>query len=303
MENIDVDAGNQLSEAGLVEYFNGLGVTLSARQVSSWRRVGLLPDFDLPARGRGRGLGRIPGSWLGGGKVIEQALAVNELLSRSCRVEDAYLPLWLLGYDVPADRVRDSLLWPLGHIRAGITEEVSQGGWDERDFYFEIAGMLCEGIADYWEYASPGGGPLTPQQEELLFNTDETILLLCNQNYQPEDPLSPEAEFLRRHFSLDALSAAVSASSADDLRRVQEDFGCVRATAYLIANQVGHLPFLDSPGRYAILSLLGGLVALADLGLRASGHGRLIDEHLPNLPDRVRLAIERREVGIRVKEL
>lgn len=297
MEALEVNTGDQLGEAELVDHFSVCGVSISERQLSGWRRAGLLPDFDLPGHGLGRGLGRSPGRWLDGGKVIRQALAVNEILGCGCGVEHTYLPLWLLGHDVPAERVKEALLSPLRQIRAGITEEVSEGGWDERDFYFELAGMLCEGIADYWEYASPGGESLTPEQEKLLFDTDDTVNLLCNPNYEPEEPLSREAKFLRRHFSLDALSAAVSAASGEDLRRVQEDFGHMRSAFGSMLDQVGYLPLLDAPNRYGVLAFFGGLAALADLGLRASGYGRLIDEHLPNLPGHVGLVSEQRKTG------
>jgi hypothetical protein len=45
---------------------------VSKRAVSDWRREGLLPDFDISGRGRGKGLGRMESVWEHPTLIIEQ---------------------------------------------------------------------------------------------------------------------------------------------------------------------------------------------------------------------------------------
>lgn len=81
------------------------GVCDDARRLVDWRQKGLLPP--LVKHGRGRG-----GGWIYGWEdsfVAEQAIAVQELLAWHSRTDWLYVPLWCLGFSVPATRIRAQL--------------------------------------------------------------------------------------------------------------------------------------------------------------------------------------------------
>lgn len=82
------------------------GIDVSKRRLVDWIQKGLLPRPEK--RGRGRGLG-ISALWHQV-NIVEQAANVALSLKSNRRVAQAYLPLWLMGFEVPHGKVRRPLI-------------------------------------------------------------------------------------------------------------------------------------------------------------------------------------------------
>lgn len=82
------------------------GEPVETRRLRDWVRKGLLPP--LQQQGMGRGKGKIY-YWLQR-TIIQQAGTVLELLKWRGRADLVPLQLWLLGFDIPIDRIRETLL-------------------------------------------------------------------------------------------------------------------------------------------------------------------------------------------------
>jgi hypothetical protein len=72
-----------------------LGIPRDLRTLTDWRQKGLLPPLQRTGSGRGRGV-----KWFWSEDVLDQAIAVDWLISRSGRSADSLLGLWLSGYPV-----------------------------------------------------------------------------------------------------------------------------------------------------------------------------------------------------------
>lgn len=91
-------------------------VHVTKRTITNWIGRGLLPN--LIARGRGRAGGverRFPTD-----DVVEQALKIRSLLALRRTFEPALIALWLLGFDVAVDSVRNALLGSLTQFHKSI---------------------------------------------------------------------------------------------------------------------------------------------------------------------------------------
>jgi hypothetical protein len=114
-----------LTQKALVAEMHRLGhYDVTERQVADWRRNDLLRPFDALGKGRGQHRGRECSSWSNGEAVLNQALWVRELIQIYGSVEDVYLPLWVLGYLVPLERVREALGTPLDEMAHSIAEAI-----------------------------------------------------------------------------------------------------------------------------------------------------------------------------------
>src|SRR4051812_9086663 len=83
-----------------------LGYVVTARRLVDWRQKGLLPP--LAKRGLGQGKG-----WVfvwEDPDVIEQTVAILDLLRWRARTDWLPLALWCLGFQMPLDRVKPPLL-------------------------------------------------------------------------------------------------------------------------------------------------------------------------------------------------
>lgn len=83
------------------------------RELAALRKRGLFPPFDRRGGSLGRSKGRTKDTWIRPREVVEQAVWVCDLFEVYEYYDDLYSALWLLDYDVPPERVRDSLRRPL----------------------------------------------------------------------------------------------------------------------------------------------------------------------------------------------
>ena len=104
----------KLTENELVLELDKLGFgTVSKRKIAEWRKEALLPDFDIIGCGRGKGQGRTESLWEHSELVIEQAKWIQRMRAGGILHKDFHLNLWILGYSIHPEDVRDSLLEPL----------------------------------------------------------------------------------------------------------------------------------------------------------------------------------------------
>lgn len=82
------------------------GRPVTERVLRDWAAKLLLPPRRRIGRGRGKGVGWV---WDDPG-VVRRATIVYDLLAWHGRTSSAWLPLWVLGYDIPAERARASLV-------------------------------------------------------------------------------------------------------------------------------------------------------------------------------------------------
>lgn len=93
------------------------GYEITPRRLVDWRQKQLLPPLVQHGRGTGQGWIYVWEDPL----IVEQVIAVQELLWIHERTGWLYVPLWCLGFDVPLDRVRAHLLVKLERGRALLT--------------------------------------------------------------------------------------------------------------------------------------------------------------------------------------
>jgi hypothetical protein len=131
-----------LTQKQLVEDLRSRGYgDASETRVALWRKLELLPAFDGGGSGQGRGGGREKCFWTSR-SVVDQAVAVSDLLRTYNRLEDLYLPLWQMGFDIPLYRVRPALMAPL--LKAAEDFSVKKDGTEAiEDLIDEQVSKIC----------------------------------------------------------------------------------------------------------------------------------------------------------------
>jgi len=243
---------------------------VTERQVADWRRKDLLPPFDVAGGGRGRRRGRERSSWTNGKAVLNQALWVRKLLQIYRSKESIRLPLWVLGYPVPLNRVREALGGPLSEIANEIAEAIE----NEARASGEIEDMIGEATYQHVEEMRREGAQalLLPQHSlEALFNvflnqgydlTDGAFELGVEEMREYEaamrqrqdaaraaeglsdgdrarqddslESFIERAPFIKQYFSLHQLKQAVDECTDSDLRAVQRDLSYLRGMVLLL---------------------------------------------------------------------
>jgi len=116
---------SELTEKELVLELERAGFKkVSKRTIGVWRREALLPDFDIPGRGLGKGLGKTESIWKQPDLVIEQAKWIQRMKAVGIKHEDFHLYLWMLDVPIHHEDVRDSLLEPLTEYIKRLESEV-----------------------------------------------------------------------------------------------------------------------------------------------------------------------------------
>lgn len=222
-----------MTKAELVRQLEGQGCYVTERRVTDWVQKELLP----PPK-RGAGSGRAPVYlWDRPEDVIAQAEDVYHLLAWHGRASRLYLPLWLLGGEVPLSRVRFHLA---ERFRHDIQAEGDEEG-NVEDTLSRIA--LCQ----FGNHRSRGNdaAPLLPEATELylnvLFNPELDLSLWAESTDMWEtltrssDPSGDKgvteadtchfvlqvAHFANEHLSVPHCRSLVDGASDHDLRTAQ----------------------------------------------------------------------------------
>src|SRR5690242_15937877 len=97
----------------LAERLADLGYSISKRRFTDWVQKGLLPPPRRHGLGKGKG---VVFQWKEPG-ILSQAVAIYELLEEYTRVNKVFIPLWLMGYEVPIEIVRALFLEQLDNFQ------------------------------------------------------------------------------------------------------------------------------------------------------------------------------------------
>jgi hypothetical protein len=102
--DLNVSCKPMLTPAQLRDHLFELGIARDLRALTDWRQKGLLPPLQNISSGRGRGIRRY---W--SDDVVDQAIAVDCLITNLGRADEALLGLWLSGY--PVDSAAAQRAW------------------------------------------------------------------------------------------------------------------------------------------------------------------------------------------------
>lgn len=269
---------------------------VTERQLADWRRKGLLPPFDVMGGGRGRRRGRERHRWSKSQAVLDQTLWVRDLLQIYGSVDSIRLPLWMLGYPVPLDKVREALGKHLNEFAAAFADEIE----DEARATGEIEDLIEEAAYQNVEEMRRAGAKalLIPQHSleaflNVFFNqgydlTDGAFELGAEELKEYENAMRQRctdtrdaesvgstslarqassfmsffdlAPFIKQHFSLHQFKRAVDECTDADLRAVQRDLYFVREMALLFRKIIpiltSEIPAEYKPARTDILQLV-----------------------------------------------
>lgn len=282
--------------------------TFTKRQLTDWIQKGLLPP--LSERGKGRGRGKA--YYWPQPDIVRQAATVYELLQWYGRVRALYLPLWLLGYEIPIEPVRRLLLEPIETALARLT-----GGKQARDDIEEQLSRYAYALGLRHQRSHRAPQKSTDLPAELLEQGIEIGLnilanrfykltnrgtkaftkMLVEANQRNQEPGTPanrrdpdmEQEFallmqkgmkiIHEAFSLERIRQAVIEAKQADLHQSQSDFQVV--VLDLVWTLV-KLP-LDSLSKqetlqYNILFNLGRFAIPLLLAARRAGYNEQIDK-------------------------
>jgi len=276
----------RLSEDDLVAFLKRSIPDITKRRISSWRAKKLLPGFDIQGAGGGRGHGRESSYWSQGEMIIKQATAIHEALNFHPRIEDAYLPLWLFGYEIDTETVRKKLLEEITSVREVLAE--GEGSCESlEDYFFDKASDLFAALLEWDQDAVQD---LTFEQVELF------VQMIANPTYRPDDPPAVEWQFVRKHFLLPVLEDTVTNLPKGELEQLRTDY-CLFINGIRLLASV--FPAFSSgfPQKYWVGGSLGFFIVLFDLAFRRSGYGDFIDLHLPRLPIYIQLALDKRRTS------
>jgi hypothetical protein len=274
-----------LNEDDLVAYLRKSVPDMTKRRVSNWRAKRLLPAFDIQGAGGGRGRGRRSSCWSQGEKIIRQATAVHEALSFHPRVEDAYLPLWLFGYEIDTEIARKKLLEEIASVREVLAER--EGSRESlEDYFFDKASDLYAALLEWDRDAA---------QDFTFEQVEQFVQIIANPTYRPDDPPAVEWQFVREHFLLPILEETVANLSRAEIQQLRADYClfidgiCLLAGTFLAISS-------DFPQKYWVGGNAGFFFVLFDLAFRRAGYGDFIDRHLPRLPMYIQQGLNRRGI-------
>lgn len=272
-----------LSEDDLVACLRRNIPGMTKRRVSNWRAKRLLPAFDIQGAGGGRGLGRQSSYWIQGEKIIKQATAVHEALGFHPRVEDAYLPLWLFGYEIDTETAREKILEEIALVRQVLAE--GPGSRESlEDYFFDKASDLFAALLEWDQDAA---------QDFTFEQVEQFVQIVANPTYRPDDPPAVEWRFVREHFLLPVLEETVANLSRAELQQLRADYCLFIEGLRLLAGAFPALS-LGFPQKYWVGGNVGFFFVLFDLAFRRAGYGGFIDRHLPRLTTYILQGLDRR---------
>lgn len=278
----------------LVKRLSAKGYRLTRRRCLKWIEDGLLPHPTRRGRGRGRGVAFL---WDDGDRVLRQAERVAQGLRWNRRVSNLFLPLWVMGYDVPLDRVKERLLrWydvpatlSLLQERYGqrACPERSEGDDSLKDVISRLAVWGVKGGQFSW---LKGGEHFTREEVAELF-----LNVLHVPKYRPPSAILKRAarltgmktELLRRltpYLSRPALAQALGQAEDDVLlwaRRVLHR--CTRLARLAAPDALADLEstFTQDPNMLFNLAANSGAFLIPVLvKLHTDGHAALIEDLL-----------------------
>lgn len=313
-----------ITQEELVNELNRRGYSkVTARQVIDWRSRELLPPFDIQGAGRGRSMGgRDCSRWLNAEHIIGRSIWILHLLNLYGYYSDVYIPLWLLGYSVQIDRVRQSLAEPLKRVVSSVEKDCTA----EKNIEDVLGDIAYDLIAKLKNEEVPISD--VPQEavdlalnlfinanydftDKGAFKSLRSWLRLCEQyqaslrepgSAQVSSPASPistmisQAKLIREHLSVAEIKRAVDESKDEDLLVVERDLHSVRLIARmfakLLSSELASNVELPRDLIWRFVFGLGRIVICLDLSFRKHGRGSDIDALVTDLLAKVQNAFD-----------
>ncbi|PWT76537.1 MAG: hypothetical protein C5B59_06265 [Bacteroidetes bacterium] len=298
-----------LTKEQLVEALHARGYeSVNVRQITDWRTRDLLPRCDVRGAGRGRSLGREESSWSDGQRIIEQSVWIIELLNLYGGYGYVYVPLWLLGYPVNLDRIREALSGPLERTISSF----------ERDCTSE-----CNMEDVLSDAAYKLAAKLQTEESEIVHVPADAIELMLNVFINPDYDLTDHGAFeawqlwqeqcqrlqaswsrssthivaadsldsllnlaskVKQYLSVAEIKCAVDEASYNDLREVGRDIQLMRRMwsmfTELLSRKMRDDIYLPQDLILRLALGLGRIAIYVDISLRKNGYGPDIDSLL-----------------------
>jgi len=281
-----------------------LGYPITKRRLIDWAQKGLLPHPKQRGLGRGKGSVYV---WTQPG-VLAQAAKVYNLLNWYGRVKHIYLPLWLLGYEIPLRVVRQKLHDWVERPLAQLAQEVgSDSSEDLTDYLSGLAAqkprtrhvpsfLSADTARDFVEmYLNAIFNPDYEPSDEVIQEmadafgkagqTNSSVVSETDQDV----PIIQTIRVIREHLSLPKLQETLADASDKELKRVQSDFRIVLGSLYFLV-RVMNPDLADLLDRetwlwYNLIANIGPWLALADLKAHRDGYTPKINEWIRFLVD------------------
>lgn len=292
-----------MTPAEVIAELERRGYATTSRRLIDWRQKGLLPPLVKHGRGQGRGWVYVWEDPL----VVEQAIAVQELLWLHGHTEWLYLPLWCLGFTVPLNQVRPQLLTMveayLEHLTGGMTEPEDVS---DRLSQLAIADLtrsartrsgrptLSPEAVEYGLNLLAGGTAYVPDREALAGIARSAGALTGNGQRRgaPKGRRLSAAElrhirrWTKRHASLPLLHDAEANATEQEFAQVHADW---RALAQL-KRAIGDVVDNEAWEEFNLFALrvivaTGPWLTLLDLSMRRSGLAVTLDRFQATLAD------------------
>lgn len=267
----------------LIRELHDLGYPVTKRRLTDWSQKGLLPS----PRPRGRGQGRGKEYRWEEPDMLHRAIDVFELLEWHRRAQDLFLPLWVLGYNVPVTEVRTGLEKHVNGLARGLDAAIPHRG-DRSDLVSDLVSM-----AEEQQHEQPDVfptslltavlhgfiDPASKDWERILTDLRETFALseAMAASWIGAAGAESVVALIRDLVSVPQLQAAVELATDDDLARVHRDLKGVAQAARVVAN-VGM--DIESSMQIRILVGFGIRGAVVDLALRRGGYGAWVDQSI-----------------------
>lgn len=265
-----------------------LGYPITKRRLTDWVHKGLLPS--PRARGRGQGRGKVY-RWVEP-DILHRAIDVAELLQWHRRAVDLFLPLWVLGYDVPSPEARAGLRRLVDGLDDGLDAAIPRFG-DRSDL---VSDLLVTAEAQLANQPNPLPGKLISAFLHAFIDpaTRDWALILEDlgnalTSAEREDAAWLEtgnatgaAAFIRDQVSVPRLQAAIAKATDGDLALIHRDLRTVTQSARAVASVGMEI----EPGMLIrILVTIGSWGAVVDLALRRGNQGEMVDRTINRFAD------------------
>jgi hypothetical protein len=276
------------TSAELATELSELDYPTTKRRLTDWVQKGLLPS----PRARGRGQGRGKEYRWEEADILHRAIDVAELLDWHRRAADLFLPLWVLGYDVPLPKARSGLEGFVQRVEGAIEAAIPYRG--ERsdlvsDLLWNVEAQLEKQrnvipLSLVTSFLHAFIDPGTRDWTLLLEDVQKELARreLDGTAWPNAAGATTATSFVRDQLSAARLRELVAHASDDDLARVQEDLRTVMHWARAVASVAMDI---EDWVLLRILVSAGKWGALIDLALRQSGHGELVDRSIRQFTD------------------
>lgn len=275
------------------------GYELTLRRLVDWRQKALLPPLVKRGRRQGRG-------WVYGWEdplVVDQAIAVQELLWIHGHTDWLYVPLWCLGFDVPLERVRSRLLAMVETRRSRLTG----GEMDPEELGFRLSELavslgrrpgprrghpqLPAEAAEFWFNLLAGDAEYAPDETTLA--AIAAMVWGMTGGYAPAGAwrlsgqgLHQLQRWVRQHVAMPRLEEAARNASEGEWEAVHADWQALarleRALQRIAAGEEWER-FHELWRR--VVAVLGPWLTLVDLSIRRHEPAPHIDRALQDVVD------------------